>query len=200
MTDESSAQGLALIEAARLGDVQQVHIRFASCRRLPGPVCELGIALQVQRLLGAGVDAAYQDPSDGRSALIAAAAAGQTEVVRSMLAAGAPWNAFDRQANCAGDYALAGQHEECAAVLLNAGEILPRMLNNVSSDVKLTQQPATSRVACFECTTHAAMPGQKLCSAAHVLLQFVSATCFFHIHYVVILIRLFCCEQACRQS
>ena len=82
--------------------------------------------LQVQRLLGAGVDAAYQDPSDGRSALIAAAAAGQTEVARSLLAAGAPWNAFDRQANCAGDYALAGQ---CAAVLLNAGEPQPLTKN-----------------------------------------------------------------------
>ena len=90
----------------------------------------------MQRLLGAGVDAAYQDPSDGRSALIAAAAAGHTEVVRSLLAAGAPWNAFDRQANCAGDCALAGQHEECAAVLLNAGELpLTRQNVVVSSDI-----------------------------------------------------------------
>jgi len=67
--------------------------------------------MQVEALLHSGGDAAYQDPSDGRSALIAAASEGHTEVVRTLLAAGAPWNAFDRQANCAGDYALAGQHE-----------------------------------------------------------------------------------------
>lgn len=36
--------------------------------------------------------------------------------------AGAPWNAFDRQANCAGDYALAGQHQDCVDILLSAGD------------------------------------------------------------------------------
>ncbi len=78
--------------------------------------------MQVKTLLGSGVDAAYQDVSDGRSALMAAASEGRSEVVRTLLAAGSPWNAFDRQANCAGDYALAGQHEACIEILLNAGK------------------------------------------------------------------------------
>ena len=78
----------------------------------------------MQTLLGSGVDAAYQDPTDGRSAIMAAAAEGHAEVVKTLLAAGAPWNAFDRQANCAGDFAVAEQHEECVNVLLNAGEVL----------------------------------------------------------------------------
>ena len=86
--------------------------------------------VQVQTLLGSGVDAAYQDPSDGRSAMMAAAAEGHSEIVKALLAAGAPWNAFDRQANCAGDYALAGQHEECVEVLLNAGEVLKSAVLN----------------------------------------------------------------------
>ena len=126
MTDENSAQGLALLEAARLGDLQQVclSLQYRNCL---AQAFRHAVLLQVHRLIGAGADAAYQDPSDGRSALIAAAATGQADVVRSLLAAGAPWNAFDRQANCAGDYALAGQHEDCAAVLLNAGRALPHL-------------------------------------------------------------------------
>lgn len=78
----------------------------------------------MKALLDSGVDAAYQDESDGRSALMAAASEGHAEILTTLLTAGAPWNAFDRQANCAGDYALAGEHEACIDVLLNAGEAL----------------------------------------------------------------------------
>ena len=92
--------------------------------------------MQVEALLRSGGDAAYQDPSDGRSALIAAASEGHTEVVKTLLAAGAPWNAFDRQANCAGDYALAGQHDACVEVLLNAGG-LPGFGCNLSTANKV---------------------------------------------------------------
>lgn len=62
---------------------------------------------------------------------MAAAFQGHAEVVRRLLTAGAPWNAFDRQANCAGDYALAGQHQECVDILLTAGDALsvPLVLN-----------------------------------------------------------------------
>ena len=44
MADESNAQSLALIEAARLGDLQQVYLQCTACRRLPGSKVELGIA------------------------------------------------------------------------------------------------------------------------------------------------------------
>lgn len=53
---------------------------------------------------------------------MAAASSGHAEVVSRLLVAGAPWNAFDRQANCAGDYALAGQHQDCVDILLSAGD------------------------------------------------------------------------------
>lgn len=53
---------------------------------------------------------------------MAAASQGHAEVVRRLLTAGAPWNAFDQQANCAGDYALAGQHQDCVDILLTAGD------------------------------------------------------------------------------
>lgn len=95
--------------------------------------------IQVEALLRSRVDAAYQDPSDGRSALIAAASEGHAAVVKTLLAAGAPWNAFDRQANCAGDYALAGQHEDCVEVLLNAGG-LPKFGCNLSTAYKVLQR------------------------------------------------------------
>lgn len=76
----------------------------------------------MESLLGSGTDAAYQDTLDGSSPLIAAASQGHAEVVRRLLVAGAPWNAFDRQANCAGDYALAAQHQDCVDTLLTAGD------------------------------------------------------------------------------
>ena len=77
--------------------------------------------LQVESYLRSGADATYQDTSDGSSPLMAASSQGHAEVVRRLLVAGAPWNAFDRQANCAGDYALAGQHQDCVDILLTAG-------------------------------------------------------------------------------
>ena len=51
-----------------------------------------------------------------------AAANGHVDIIRALLAAGAPWNAFDREANCAGDYGLLNDQEACVEVLLNAGE------------------------------------------------------------------------------
>lgn len=54
---------------------------------------------------------------------MAAAANGHVNIVRALLAAGAPWNAFDRQANCAGDYALLNNRQECVEALINAGTI-----------------------------------------------------------------------------
>ena len=51
-----------------------------------------------------------------------AAANGRVDIIRLLLAAGAPWNAFDREANCAGDYALLNDQQECVEALLNAGE------------------------------------------------------------------------------
>lgn len=78
----------------------------------------------MESLLKQGADAAFQNIADGRSPLMAAAANGHVDVVKAILAAGAPWNAFDRQANCAGDYALLNNQQECVDALLNAGDSL----------------------------------------------------------------------------
>ena len=62
-----------------------------------------------------------QDDATGRSALMAAAAAGATEAVEALLQAGAPWNAIDRRGRCAGDYAMEGDHGDAAGAILEAG-------------------------------------------------------------------------------
>lgn len=122
MTDELVV-GQKLIEASRRGDLSQVPSE--SVTLLSGSSCDrfkLRAFFQVDSYLRSGVDAAYQDISDGSSPLIAAASSGHAEVVSRLLVAGAPWNAFDRQANCAGDYAIAGQHQDCIDILLSAGD------------------------------------------------------------------------------
>ena len=78
--------------------------------------------MQVEQLLQQGADAAYQDEETGCSCLMRAAKHGCLSNVSQLLAAGAPWNAVDRQGLCAGDHALAGGHEDTAAALLDAGE------------------------------------------------------------------------------
>ena len=78
--------------------------------------------MQVEQLLQQGADAAYQDEATGCSCLMQAAKHGCLSNVKQLLAAGAPWNAVDRQGLCAGDHAIAGGHEDTAAALLDAGE------------------------------------------------------------------------------
>jgi type IV protein arginine methyltransferase len=41
---------------------------------------------------------------------------GHLAIVRALLAAGAPWNALDRQGRCAGEYAMAAAGEGVAEV------------------------------------------------------------------------------------
>ena len=53
-----------------------------------------------------------------------AAAHGHDSVVRLLLEAGVPWNAIDKEGNCAGDLAVAAAHESTADVLLEAGTVL----------------------------------------------------------------------------
>ncbi len=46
------------------------------------------------------------------------------QVVRSLLSAGAPWNALDRRGRCAGDLALEAGHAAAAEAILEAGATL----------------------------------------------------------------------------
>ena len=62
----------------------------------------------------------FQDER-GRNALMEAAAGGHDAIVRTLLEAGTPWNAIDKEGNCAGDLAVAAGHETAAEILLEAG-------------------------------------------------------------------------------
>ena len=69
----------------------------------------------------AHAEATYQDPADGRSAMMAAAGGGHGKVVSLLLQHGAPWNACDRTAKCAGEYALKAGHQVVVDQLVAAG-------------------------------------------------------------------------------
>jgi protein arginine N-methyltransferase 2 len=62
-----------------------------------------------------------QDDETGISPLMAASKAGHLELVQQLLEQGAPWNAVDRQAQCAGNYATTAEHWGVVHVLVEWG-------------------------------------------------------------------------------
>jgi len=64
---------------------------------------------------------AQQDPNSGLSPLMMASRHGQLEICKALLEAGAPWNAVDRYAKCAGDYATENSHWDVVNMLVEAG-------------------------------------------------------------------------------
>ncbi|KAK9793217.1 hypothetical protein WJX73_003588 [Symbiochloris irregularis] len=74
-----------------------------------------------QALTQPAVDACFQEPVEGQSALMLAAEGGDTALVQSLLEKGAPWNATDRRGNCAGDYAARAGHEDTFEAIIEAG-------------------------------------------------------------------------------
>ena len=82
--------------------------------------CEAGNVALATAALKEGAEPYYQETKDGKSVLMAAAAAGAKEVVELLLENGAPWNALDRRGKCAGEHAVgkaveAGQRGDAAA-------------------------------------------------------------------------------------
>jgi type IV protein arginine methyltransferase len=75
-------------------------------------VCSKGDLETVQSMLSHenGVYASLQDEATGQSPLMVAAAQGHLTLVQLLLESGAPWNAVDRNGNCAGNYAT--DHEK----------------------------------------------------------------------------------------
>ena len=53
-----------------------------------------------------------------------AAAGGHDSIVTTLLEAGTPWNAIDKEGNCAGNLAVAAGHASTAEILLEAGRIV----------------------------------------------------------------------------
>ncbi|KAK3011706.1 hypothetical protein RJ639_011656 [Escallonia herrerae] len=79
-----------------------------------------GDADRVGTLITAGADVTYFD-GDGLTPLMHAAEHGQSAVVSSLLAAGAPWNALSPSKLSAGDFAMDAGHQDAFDLLLNAG-------------------------------------------------------------------------------
>jgi protein arginine N-methyltransferase 2 len=65
--------------------------------------------------------ARQQDNETGRSPLMAAASIGNGALCQHLLDAGAPWNAVDRQGQCAGNYATDSQHWGVVNLLVEWG-------------------------------------------------------------------------------
>ena len=57
--------------------------------------------------------------------MMEAAAGGHDSTVMVLLEAGTPWNAIDKEGNCAGDLAVAAGHDSTAEILLEAGKAFP---------------------------------------------------------------------------
>lgn len=75
---------------------------------------------RVQSLIASGADVTYFD-SDGQTPLMYAAKSGFSEVVRTLLDSGAPWNALSPLNVSAGDFAMENGHQAAFDILLNAG-------------------------------------------------------------------------------
>ena len=61
----------------------------------------------------------------GQNALMLATMAGHDSVVEILLEAGTPWNALDKDGNCAGDLAMLAGHQSTIDLLLEAGPPYP---------------------------------------------------------------------------
>lgn len=84
--------------------------------------CFTGKMHVVQQLIAENpLYACQQDQQTGRSPLMAAAACGNLALCQHLLEAGAPWNAVDRQGQCAGNYATDNEHWGCVNLLVDWG-------------------------------------------------------------------------------
>ncbi|KAF9621699.1 hypothetical protein IFM89_026592 [Coptis chinensis] len=86
-------------------------------------VCEAarsGDSTKVKNLVSGGTDVTYFD-QQGFTPLMHAAKHGHADVVKTLLEAGAPWNALTPSNLSAGDFAMDAGHQEAFDLLLNAG-------------------------------------------------------------------------------
>jgi protein arginine N-methyltransferase 2 len=108
-----------------------------------------GSAEGVRAALGRGAEAFHQEDARGTSALMAAAGAGSLEGVEALLAEGAPWNALDRFAKCAGDYALRGGHQDVVNALVEAGVRAELIFGQLEETSKALQAEAARENAAY---------------------------------------------------
>ena len=84
--------------------------------------CSVGDMTVIQDLVQQHtIYVAQQDLETGTSPLMAAAKAGNVTLCQMLLEAGAPWNAIDRQGQCAGNYATDAEQWEVVNLLVEWG-------------------------------------------------------------------------------
>ena len=127
-------------------DPEKVRLMIQACDALNFP--------QIEELLNENVVyASQQDESTGYSPLMAASKAGHLPLVQKLLELGAPWNAIDRQGQCAGNYATDAEKWDVVNLLVDwgtrsemiLGELQRSQENPINSDPSLpvSQQPCT---------------------------------------------------------
>lgn len=84
--------------------------------------CSCGNRKAIDALISENpVYACQQECEMGKSPLMAAAEAGHVDICLLLLEHGAPWNAINRNGQCAGNYATDNQHWEVVNLLVDAG-------------------------------------------------------------------------------
>jgi protein arginine N-methyltransferase 2 len=111
-------------------DPAKVYAMIQACRQ--GNTTDVHLLLQENPLY-----ACQQDHTTGQSPLMAAADAGHATLCQTLLEAGAPWNAIDRNGQCAGNYATHNQHWAIVNLLVDWGvraELILGMLERTQRD------------------------------------------------------------------
>ena len=93
--------------------------------------CKLGYLDRVQSLLDAGADVSYSNPEDGVTPLMVAAEGGHLSLITTLLEAGAPWNAQDKDGHTAGEYATGSGNRAAMPLLLDFAVTAELILSSI---------------------------------------------------------------------
>ena len=98
--------------------------------------CSGNVSLVHQLVAENPLYASQQDPATGQSPLMAAATLGNGPLVEFLLQAGAPWNAVDRNGQCAGNYATDHNHWGVVNLLVDWGVRAELILGAVERETR----------------------------------------------------------------
>ena len=118
--DSIESDNSSMIEACRLGNISLVKSILKKKEEDDFP-------------------ASKQDPQTGMSPLMAAAKGGHLKVCETLLAAGAPWNALDRNGMCAGNYATDFEHWDIVNLLVDEGTKSELILGTIAREAMTDQ-------------------------------------------------------------
>ena len=92
---------------------------------------------KVKTLIASGTADVTYFNKEGLTPLMLAAKQGHADVVKTLIDAGAPWNALSPANLSAGDFAMDLGHQDAFDVLLNAGNFTLFILNKLLCDMLL---------------------------------------------------------------